>query len=577
MMASAPAPVRDIHIHRRAVRLVFLNLLAACLIATAALTFHLFTEIHRGLTNTPWRDQWSFIGELEALQQQGQALWPTLWAAHWGHRLVLPRLLFLADAKLFALRNSPLILLIFTLQFTQIAILAWTARRLYASHLAFFAATLAAWHLLLSPLQMENFIWGLEIEFGLVYTTALIAFLLLACYAQTHRPILFAAACAAALLSTLSMANGLLAWPCLFAQALYLQLRPRVTTLILTLGTLCTALYLYRYTHPPGGLGITGELRHPIDTLRSIAILLGGPLTFTSPLAAEALGWLGFALLLLLLVLSRTRAPVATVPLALIAFVLLTSASIVAGRVGAAADFYSRAAQGLELLPSRYQILSLLFWASLFLLSLQHKLIRWPAALVVLYLTAGLTQFEFRAATAWADAFRDMDARASSLLLDVDDPPTLSLIWPGDTERTHWSHFLRAQRLSLFTEPRANWPGKPVRYALGTDDTSSLPNCEGAIETRTSVSDNALRLTGWTWNAHSGSVPLDILLTDPQGTIIGLGRAGLLHHDVSGRAAANPKFWRAGWLAYLKTPVPNPRLYGLYPHRQGACQISTAP
>ena len=52
------------------------------------------------------------------------------------------------------------------------------------------------------------------------------------------------------------MANGILVWPVLLAQAIYLRLRRRAIMAIALLGTGVILSYCWQYQVPPTGMGI---------------------------------------------------------------------------------------------------------------------------------------------------------------------------------------------------------------------------------------------------------------------------------------------------------------------------------
>ena len=96
---------------------------------------------------------------------------------------MIPRLLFLADAHWLGFASLTWLTLSF--QFLHIALLMFLARRLLAGRgparrLAWFAIAVAViWNLMLSPFQMENFVWGMQTMFTLVLVAATGAFLCL--------------------------------------------------------------------------------------------------------------------------------------------------------------------------------------------------------------------------------------------------------------------------------------------------------------------------------------------------------------------------------------------------------------
>jgi hypothetical protein len=102
-----------------------------------------------------------------------------LWQPYWGQRLLIPRLLFMADERFFHLSNTPLVAISILAQMLATAVLLWTEWRLLRAAprwlaLVVMAATL---HLAFSSLQLESFLFGIEVLFtaGLLGAFASIA------------------------------------------------------------------------------------------------------------------------------------------------------------------------------------------------------------------------------------------------------------------------------------------------------------------------------------------------------------------------------------------------------------------
>lgn len=76
-------------------RIAALRLASA--IAFAALTLLLAGRmlwfLGLSVTNTLHYDQWPMLEEIRQ-HQSGQLGWSYLWAPYWGHRIVIPRLIF---------------------------------------------------------------------------------------------------------------------------------------------------------------------------------------------------------------------------------------------------------------------------------------------------------------------------------------------------------------------------------------------------------------------------------------------------------------------------------------------------
>ena len=71
-------------------------IVAVTLVATLRVTVFTASQIPRATTAVPWFDQWVMVDELRQ-HESGRPLWPIRWEPYWGHRLVIPHLIFLAN------------------------------------------------------------------------------------------------------------------------------------------------------------------------------------------------------------------------------------------------------------------------------------------------------------------------------------------------------------------------------------------------------------------------------------------------------------------------------------------------
>ena len=507
--------------------------IAVAMVVTIAANCFTLSQIFRGSTRVPWADEWAIVQQFIEYQH-GSPLWPLLWRSHWGHRFVIPRLVYFADLQWAA--HAPLIWLTLSLQallITLLCALSWVliGRK---SRALFAAAAVVILNLMLSPMQMENFVWSMQFTFPLVYTAAFVSFLCLAAF-RTRAPVYMAAAAIAATVASLTMANGILVWPVLAAQAIYLRLPRRVTIGIALLGAAIIAAYCQSYPVPPIGMGISGMLRHPVDASLLVGLLLGGalnpiwlPLGIGASLLALALavcvGW------------GELRAPFAPRPwlsalAALLVFVLMSAASTVAGRMS------PQWLSGNTPSPSRLFTLVQLFWTVLAILIL-YALSRTPRSRLsigfygALYLSLMFLSLlrQRSAAEDWPDFFRGVDAVGGALVAGVPDEQFLSILWPVGPERDAMTSFLRERRLSVFAEPRAAWPGRRISELF---PAASADRCIGDIEKSLSIPDSpaetSWRVEGWAWNASANRAFEYLLIADQTGMVVGMARGGFRH------------------------------------------------
>jgi hypothetical protein len=395
-----------------------------------------------------------------------------------------------------------------------------------------------------------------------------------------------------AIISSYTMPNGILVWPVLVVQAMYLRQSRRVVMALAAIGTAVIVSYLWHYTRPTDfGMGAAGMLRHPIDAILLLGLIVGSPFRFAIPVGT-ALGALAVAVtgyILIRALLSRTHDQKwLSALVAMVLFLLLSSLTLVAGRL-------TPQALHLDLrdpLPGRYFTMICLFWVCIGLLvlytvpslGLRAWLFGFYGILFVGLMFASM-QRQLIEADDWADFFLGTDALGSAFFVNAGDEQLLSILWPAKAEREERVEFMRQHSLALFHEPRATWMGKRVSDLFPT----SANECAGAIEKTLSLDGSSWRVLGWAWDPHTSTSPDDILLADASGRIIGLGRGGLRHGYIPGLILdpgpvppSHARFRRSEWLGYVRRDVrqngdiswTQMRLYGVFRSEGKVCAIT---
>jgi len=455
------------------------GLIAAALLETLGMNLFTLAQIARARTSVPAQDEWALVQDLAQIDR-GQALWPILWAPYWGERQVVTRLLWIANARFHSLAS--LTWLTLTFQFVHIGILiavAWVLLGrtsppeegpgggerggMQGSVASFLVACAAILNLMLSPFQMWNFVWSTQAMFVLSFLAAVISFLCLALADDKRRTLFTALAAAFAALGSFTMPNGLLVWPVLALQALCLRRSRRAAAVLALIGAVAFGWYLRHYTVPFMRMGVGGMLRHPVQAILLVGMVLAGPVGFVSNALAAGLGVLtlavtGYVSARALRIGVRDR-PVLSALVAIVVFLVLSSASIVAGRLDP--RFLGR--DPLYSVPVRYPTLVSLFWVSVALLALYtcwRRQVR-PVLLAfyavpMLYLMFATVRTQYIMAEDWADYFRAADALGAAFLLDAPDEEMLAHLWPVRSEREERVAFLRrrASRCSTSRAPR---------------------------------------------------------------------------------------------------------------------------
>jgi hypothetical protein len=606
------------------IRFLTYGIIGVALAATLAMNAHVIASIVRARTNVPWWDGWAMIRDL-MFYEQGQRLGPFLWPSYWGHRLVVLRLLMLADERWASLTS--LTYLTLAIQLTHIGLLVALAFRILVSrarnshsqwggrprprrtpwsdsanapeteadegfgrgpggppHISnssgqgfarwLVAATIIL-NLALSPFQMQNFVWSNQIMYVIVYAAATASVVVLVF--SKGRWLMLALSTALGLISSFAMANGILIWPVLFALAAYLGFKLPVRIVLGVVGALVIASYAWNYQRPSMGMGFTGIIRDPGHAVMLVGLLLAGPITLISTpigiavafLAAAAAGFLAVFVLR-----HRSGAPrELTALIACSLFLLLTLFSMVIGRLDAS---YLHKPDPMGVLD-RYFTAVGLFWASIAPLVLyacwQQTRRLWLLAFygtVFFALMFGGRARQYVAAEDWSDFFVGLDAVGEAFLLDVRDPQLMPILWPVESELETYVVFLRQRRLAFFSEPSASWPGKNIAEMFPRSLDSQ---CSGAIEKIERTGPGAWRVQGWAVDRDRGTAPKQILFTDAAGRIVGLARGGFRHNYFPGlmvEPASRPlsllhaKFQRSEWLGYVRSAEkPDVKIYGM--------------
>ena len=561
-------------------------LLLLVLIATVAINFHTARAALEFRTNVLWRDQWWYVWEWKSIQE-GRHWAEVLWSPVWGHRQVVMRLLLYLDARLFALRNTPLLCLTWACLLAQIALIAGVNRAIFGSFLSwrFLVALIVTLNLCLSSFQMENLIWAFQLQWPLVFLCATLSFVLFARSERSGaRKSLLAASAVSALIGSMTMVSGLLIWPVLAMQAVLGRSRRRVWLGFLGVFVVVVSIYAIGYQVPDTGMGLRGQFKRPMRALEMVLMVLGGPISNQSLAWGVAAGAAGILALGAFVFAARRErdARWLNVHIAIAVFVVLAAALTAGGRISPELVKQLLAMHG-ELLPSRYQTLAFVFWTSLAALSIwiagTERPRMWKALALVAcvapgYMVIGYARMQVTAATAWVDWMHSLDATGTSMLVGAPDWERQMLLWGDRAQLESWTDFARQHRLAHFSEDRLGWLNRDWQQQFQEADAA---RCEGRLESVEPLPLSSARVNGWAWDRQAGKPPLDIILVDGANRIRGLGRSGLPHHDTGGHSGG-VVIYRAGWLGYVKgidsAEMMNVAAYAVLDDGRSACPLA---
>ena len=531
------------------------------LAALAGLTLILtWRAVLAGYSPLPFWDQWE---EVVASQYFSH-----LFEAHNEHRIVIPRVFFAIDSSLFAGRNLFLLAAIQLIQALHAAVLIWVARRagVRGPALALIGALVVA--LLFAGAQIENFYWGFQVQFVLVYLLATLTFVLAFLGKATLWRDAGAVACGTA--AALCLSAGLLVLPAAAVFLVLMRAPVRRIVIYAAAGILIWVAYFQGGILNSAGSEPGSTLSAPLNILYYAFVFLGGPLrhlassgpvtallpVLETPVRAAALtGLAGLSLALLagMFVLVRRGPRARFVLLAVCALVAAVAVLTGAGRWELGAD---------QALSSRYATPVLLFWASLGALywSLSRQLPRaiWRTVAQCV-LTATFFLVVILALThrgGWTDLARAQGDRLeraeSAVLTGVRDDEILAGIYPSPQKVMDQVALLREAENSVFAGGRDDWMGQALDSIADRVDPSQ---CLGVIDERRTVGAGqegaGVRAIGWVFATEPQRPVDEVLLVSDSGQVRGYGQRLIDRPDVM---AAEPVVTdlRSGWLGHAR-------------------------
>lgn len=226
--------------------------------------------INRYGVNVPYGDEWSFLSLFEKWESHQLAL-ADLYREHNGHRIFIPRLIYLALGQLtHGNVRAEMFFSLFLCALTSgglYLLLRRTVRASTTTHLALWAFINL---FLFSPIQAENWLWGFQLQ---IFLSNLCLVGAIVCVTSEATGLVrFAGAVACGVAGTFSFGNGLLVWPVV----LFVLVCRRENVIFLSGWIGCAALVVLAYL--PGYQG------H--DAVRSVINWLDYPLYFAGFLGA---------------------------------------------------------------------------------------------------------------------------------------------------------------------------------------------------------------------------------------------------------------------------------------------------
>ena len=510
-------------------------------------------------TPVPYWDMWN--GYLMAVfrMDAGEG-WKVFWELHNEHRLVLAKALFWVDVHVF---DASLVFL-FTLNvlfaLTNFLVFAFIARKLVPETRQRHVLLGLLVVLCFSWLQQDNFTWAFQSQFFSAYLVPLLAFIVLAKAQGAHGRRYFCLAALLGVLSSATMANGVLALPLMAVLAALLRQGWLRVTVLAALGMLTYGVYFHDFVYPPNHVSLSNALlQRPWALISYVLVYLGGPwfflvkgLPLTVPKIAGAALILGSAWFAWLAWRERSSSPWSWVLLTFLLYIGGTVVGTASGRLEYGAG---------QALTSRYLTPQLLAWCALLLLAAHRygatmfsRRWVWLFALVPLLLAKG----QWDARRPHPQTFERMVA-ALALQIGANDEEYFSRIYFFQPVLKIVSATAKRQHISAFAHPLIEGAGKLLGKPLPDSPSAT---CRGQIEQTVSLADGWQRVEGWLLD-DEGEAPSQVLLLDEQGQVAGYALSGKRRSDLHKVYGRDARY--AGFVGYLKEGVVPAKIAGLQP------------
>jgi hypothetical protein len=410
-------------------------------------------------TPAPFQDYWDTLYWWREAVRKGFP-WSWLPSQHNEHRILLPRLVFLADFAWFRGTN---VLNMAVIALTQAlgALLFLRAGLRRGGALAIVGTALAL-GLIVSLVQWENLFWGFQVQMTGVAATAAWAIWHFS-HADAdgaNRAGRLGAAVLLLAVATFTMANGLFAGIAMVLAGLAARRNWRSLALVGALTAGLMGLYLWGYHPVASHSPASAALQDPAGFVTYALNYLGNPCALGDRPRAAAFGAIGTALTAAMTVLvfrDRGRDPA---QLAMFGIVLFAGMS-------AAATALGRLSLGLEYsLSSRYATGACYFWAAqalfwAFRVQGWSRVFQW--ALGAAFVTALLVLFKVQDThrPGLEDADRRIERAVAAMVSGRADDEAFKSLYPDPDKVRYLGDFLCEQRMSVFARRPDDAPPCP--------------------------------------------------------------------------------------------------------------------
>lgn len=504
----------------------------------------------------PFGDMWSgTLGFFLRVQDGDYSAW---WAQHNEHRIVLARMLFWLDFKVFGgmsyfLIASNYVIAAGTCYIFYRFILGRVGPgrlcRLDWALIFFVIGSLFLWT------QDENFTWAFQSQFFFAQLLPLAALYWLARSVESTKRFEYLIACLFGVLAVGTMANGVLIFPLMAVSAwLMRQGKARVLVLVV-LSALVLFIYFADYQAPYRHGHLSDAIKgNPLGLVEYVLLYLGGVFYFLCGMGvfaryvAIAAGGvlLSLSLFMFLLNVSKAREkPYLIVLLVFVAYVVGTACGTGGGRLVYGVD---------QALSFRYTTPSIMAWCALIVALYVPEwwakdVVRKIVFLVFASLAFLMLKYQTNALVRFEALNSIRSAAVMALNLGIADMDYIREVSPNSDPMLISSR-ASALRLSVF----GRYPLVGLREQIGEkiDVSGSVP-CVGAFDRFEPIAGvgDYVRVHGWLFDPQVEASPALIRFIGRNGEVIGFAQTGTPRPDVA--KVINSRARKAGFVGYVKS------------------------
>jgi hypothetical protein len=543
---------------------VFLNLSANRVFQLFAILFVSLAIVGavRSYSIVPFWDMWDGYLNFYIKTLDGDR--NSWWAQHNEHRIVLAKILFWIDLKYFEGRSIFLIIINYLLVGFAAAVFWILSREQRLTHLPyikyFVVSVLFCW------CQAENLTWAFQSQFFMAQSIPLAAFTALYFSATNEKRTTFFYALAIVLgcLSAVTMANGVLALPLLFVQAICMRLQKKQIILIGIIAAIVITVYFLGYESPSNHGTIASTLKQdPLGVIHYVLLYIGGPIVhvaggekwshYLALLAGTGLIF-GATIFLAREIFSKSPAPLT---ICLLIFLVYIGGSAL-GTAGGRLKF------GVEqALAYRYSTPTLMAWLA-FLLLLLPKINglsnRFKNCVPIAFslILVLMLPLQFKAIRDQSALNFEKQLATLAVELKVEDQSQIKNIAPSADWVFKFADKASALNLSVFNTPQFKNAHKQINQ-LSSAKNLSLKPCQGSFDGALRIDDPTfLRFKGWMFTGSKMVTPSQLLILDDNMTIRGFALTGDVRPDVA--LAIERSALNSGFMGYVNANLQGQKI-----------------